>query len=76
VLGRTLAPLPSFCGFQIFLLVQFVLLGQVEPSSRDVLKSPPVEVDPSISAPLIGGGVMPGTPPPGTLGVDPRIIPK
>ena len=33
---------PSFGSFQIFLLVQFVLLGQLEPSSGDVLKSPPV----------------------------------
>jgi hypothetical protein len=37
---------------------------------------PPAEIDPGISAPLIGGGVMPIIPPPGTPGGDPNIIPK
>jgi hypothetical protein len=37
---------------------------------------PPAEIDPGISAPLTGGGVMPVIPPPGTPGGDPRIIPK
>jgi hypothetical protein len=37
---------------------------------------PPAEVDPSISVPPTGGGVMPVIPPPGTPGGDPTIIPK
>jgi hypothetical protein len=32
-----MAPLPSFGSFQIFLLVEFVLLGQLKPSSGDFL---------------------------------------
>jgi hypothetical protein len=37
---------------------------------------PPAEVDPGISAPPTGRGVMPVIPPPGTRGGDPTIIPK
>jgi hypothetical protein len=37
---------------------------------------PPAGVDPGISAPAVGGGVMPVVPPPGTPGGDPSVIPK
>jgi len=37
---------------------------------------PPPGIDPGISAPLVGGGVTPVIPPPGTPGGDPSIIPK
>jgi hypothetical protein len=37
---------------------------------------PPAGIDPGISAPPLGGGVMPVIPPPGTPGGDPGIIPK
>jgi hypothetical protein len=37
---------------------------------------PPAGIDPGISAPAVGGGVMPVIPPPGTPGGDPGIIPK
>jgi hypothetical protein len=37
---------------------------------------PPAEVDPGISAPPTGGGIMPVIPPPGTPGGDPYIVPK
>ena len=37
---------------------------------------PPAEVDPGISVPPTGRGVMPVIPPPGTPGGDPTIIPK
>jgi hypothetical protein len=37
---------------------------------------PPAGVDPGISVPAVGGGVMPVIPPPGTPGGDPSVIPK
>jgi hypothetical protein len=37
---------------------------------------PPAGVDPGISAPPVGGGIMPVIPPPGTPGGDPNVIPK
>jgi hypothetical protein len=37
---------------------------------------PPAGVDPGIAAPLVGGGVTPVIPPPGTPGGDPSIVPK
>jgi hypothetical protein len=37
---------------------------------------PPAGVDPGISAPAVGGGIMPVIPPPGTPGGDPSVIPK
>jgi hypothetical protein len=37
---------------------------------------PPAGVDPGISAPAAGGGIMPVIPPPGTPGGDPSVIPK
>jgi hypothetical protein len=37
---------------------------------------PPAEVDPSISVPPTGRGLMPVIPPPGTPGGDPTVIPK
>ena len=37
---------------------------------------PPAGIDPGISAPAVGGGVMPVIPPPGTPGGDPNIVPK
>jgi hypothetical protein len=37
---------------------------------------PPAGVDPGISVPAVGGGIMPVIPPPGTPGGDPSVIPK
>jgi hypothetical protein len=37
---------------------------------------PPAGVDPGISAPAVGGGIMQVIPPPGTPGGDPSVIPK
>ncbi len=37
---------------------------------------PPAGIDPGISAPPVGGSVMPVIPPPGTPGGDPNIVPK
>ncbi len=37
---------------------------------------PPAGIDPGISAPAVGGGVMPVIPPPGTPGGDPSMVPK
>jgi hypothetical protein len=37
---------------------------------------PPGGIDPGISIPPVGGGVMPVIPPPGTPGGDPNLVPK
>jgi hypothetical protein len=37
---------------------------------------PPAGIDPGISVPPVGGGMMPVIPPPGTPGGDPNVIPK
>jgi hypothetical protein len=47
-----------------------------ELSRSNAVICPPAEIDPGISAPPTGGGVMPVIPPPGTPGGDPRVIPK
>ena len=50
-------------------------LSDVLSRSKGVI-CPPAGIDPGISAPPVGGGVMPVIPPPGTPGGDPNIVPK
>jgi hypothetical protein len=50
------------------------LSDELSPSKGVIC--PPAGIDPGISAPPVGGGVMPVIPPPGIPGGDPGLVPK